>query len=283
MKHWKMLTALWEPLTKANISLYSSSAAFYLILSFLPASVLFLSLLPYLPVSPDLWLSFLTDTVPSPFLPVAFSLWETIFRNRSLGTASASAFITLWSASKGILSVMDGLNSTFGLPQTGKFIMRHVTAVVYFILLSVCLLVVLICLVFGHVLFSVIDSYYPGLYLLLRPFVKFRGIAAFIVLSILFCLVYRFLPLKRLPLRHCIFSSCVVSAGWIIFSLVFSIYVNYFSGHRRLYGGVGLLILAAIWLRICVSLLMYGGLLAKLRWEGKYHPLRIIRSALTKR
>jgi membrane protein len=52
--------------------------------------------------------------------------------------------------------------------------------------------------------------------------------------------------------------------GWLIFSDLYSIYVERFSGYGNLYGSVYAVALSMLWLYCCMSILFFGGALN--RW-----------------
>lgn len=272
MKRISKLSQLWKPFLRKNISIYAAGASFYLLLSALPASALLLSVVPYLPVPEEFWTSMFEHVVPSAFLPVIYALWEKIYLNKSLTALSLSALTTLWSASKGTLFIMNGLNAALEFPVPRGYFRRRILAILYFLFLTISFLIILIGIVFGRLILRL---------LIHSRYVYFSISGSFMLLLILFTLIYFLLPTKKLPLKSCLWSGLFVSLGWLLFSVLFSIYVNLFSEYTELYGIIGLLILAAIWLRFCISVVLYGGIFAKLKADNCYHPWEIIKQALS--
>jgi membrane protein len=56
----------------------------------------------------------------------------------------------------------------------------------------------------------------------------------------------------------------LASSGWLIFSHLFSIYVENFSNYATVYGSVYAMAVSMLWLYFCISIVFYGGLLN--RW-----------------
>ena len=274
MKFYQALSRLWQPFAGKNISVYAAGASFYLFLSVLPASALLLSVIPYLPIPEQLWISIFEYVIPAPFLPVIFGLWEYIFSAKSLTAVSVSVVTTLWSASKGTLFIMYGLNTALDLPNQKGYLRRRIFAILHLLLLAACCLAILAFLFF---LRSVLKYLSPD------TSVIFPILGSFLLLSLVFAFTYFVVPAKKLPLKNCVWSGCAVSATWLLFSLIFTVYVNLFSDHRKVYGIIGLLILAAVWLRICVSVFLYGAVFTNIRTNNDYHPLAIIKGALSAR
>ena len=69
--------------------------------------------------------------------------------------------------------------------------------------------------------------------------------------------------LKSLP------GGILASIGWLVFSDIYSIYVENFSSYSNIYGSVYAVAIAMLWLYCCLSILLYGGALNKYLMEGK--------------
>ena len=51
------------------------------------------------------------------------------------------------------------------------------------------------------------------------------------------------------------------SLGWLVFSDIYSIYVENFSKYSTIYGSVYGIAITMLWLYCCMSILFYGGAL----------------------
>jgi len=253
MRRWKKLQMILEPFRSRSASLYAAAAAYSILLSMLPSAALFLSLIPYLPVPLEIWSVWMAQLLPKPFVPIAVYVLELAGKTTSAAVLSVSAVVTLWSASRGALAMMDGLNHMMGSNRFDGFFRRRWTGILAFVMMIV--------LVF---LIVVIQSVFAGI---------FTGV----FLIILFSMLYRVLPKNKLPLPCCLLGGSFAGVGWIVLSRLFSIYVNHFA--KMEYGALGLLLLACVWLRLSILLLFYGAILGKLVDEGSYHPFQIIKDA----
>ena len=79
--------------------------------------------------------------------------------------------------------------------------------------------------------------------------------------TVLFTAIYVVLPNKRNRIRDSLPGAMLASAGWLIYTDLYSIYVNHFSGSANLYGPVYTVALSMLWLYFCLSILFYGGAL----------------------
>jgi len=59
-----------------------------------------------------------------------------------------------------------------------------------------------------------------------------------------------------------VFPGAVFSSlGWLIFTQLYSVYVEYFAGLSLVYGSVYAVALSMLWLYFCISIVFYGGAL----------------------
>ena len=59
-------------------------------------------------------------------------------------------------------------------------------------------------------------------------------------------------------------GGLLASTGWLIFSDLYSFYVEHFAGYTNLFGSVYGVALSMLWLYFCLSILFYGGALNRL-------------------
>ena len=71
MQRLRSLSRLWAPFSRSNASTYAASSSFFILLSVFPAVLFFLALLPYLPISLQQWLDFISNSSFTPALNAA--------------------------------------------------------------------------------------------------------------------------------------------------------------------------------------------------------------------
>ncbi len=277
MERSKKLRLLWAPFAYPMITTYSAAVSFHLMMSSLPACVLLISLLPYL--SPLILTSVTIVGAPSPIISLLRYMTERSFSTGSSLTISLSAVFTVWSASRGILSLLDGINASMHTKRLTGFFRRRIIAAFYFLFLGSALLLSLLILVFGDSLLDFVLQYDIAPIKLITTIFRLRSVVTILLLGPLFSLMYRVLPSSKRPFGLCVQSGYFAASAWVVFSIAFSVYVDNFSNFPKLYGSIGGIALTALWLRICVTVLLEGAVLIRLRHEGKFHPLTILRSA----
>ena len=272
---WSSLRRIWSPFQSCPAVIYAAAACFYLFLSMLPAFLFLSALLPYLPASEFHWNEILLEAIPDSFLPVLEGFWLPVSQNSSPAILSLSGLIVLWSASKGMGAIMDGIYAVLDEEVDISFFRRRFRAMGSFLLLLFSVFLMLGVYVFGEQFLT----YLPRWTKLTSWLIRLRPFYTMLLLIVEFSLMFWFLPGCRLPFRSCLAGAALSGAGWVLFSYGFSVYVDQFSHYQQLYGGIGLAILAAIWLQSCLALLLYGAKLSSLLAGGNYTPLIYLHEA----
>ena len=78
-------------------------------------------------------------------------------------------------------------------------------------------------------------------------------------MTFVFSLLYRFTPNNPPSLKEVIPGAIFTTFGWIMVSLLFSLYVNNFSNYSNMYGGIGGIIILLIWLYWISVIILLGG------------------------
>lgn len=96
---------------------------------------------------------------------------------------------------------------------------------------------------------------------LLSRVLRFRGLVLFALLTLLFWAILCVFPNRRIPLLRALPGAAGASLGWLVFSSLFSVYVQHFGSYSVFYGSLA-------WPRhghavayVCMSILFYGGVL----------------------
>ena len=73
----------------------------------------------------------------------------------------------------------------------------------------------------------------------------------------------------RIPLLRALPGAAGASLGWLVFSSLFSVYVQHFGSYSVFYGSLAGIAMAMLWLYVCMSILFYGGVLNCLLFERR--------------
>lgn len=245
-------------LQSLDVPLYAANAGFFIILAIFPALVLVLSLLRYTGLQVSSLVEVLATIIPAALMPTIEKLVLSTYENSSGALVGVSALTALWSASKGVYGLMTGLNRVYGVAEDrGWFYTRFISVLYTFAFLAV-LLLTLIVHVFGGTILSLLPISRSPLARILTGILDFRVILLLIVQTVVFMLVFAFLPNGRNKLRDTVPGALLSSLGWLIFSDLFSIYVERFASLRNIYGSVYTIALAMLWLYFCLSIIFFS-------------------------
>lgn len=274
------LRSLARELGQMRISVYAGNAAFFLLLSCLPLTSLLLALLPYVSITQSDLMALLRLLVPEAVLPLFSYLTGAIYDASQPAVISVSALVTLWSASKGLHSILRGLNAVCGVNETRGYVRVRVLCALYTLGLLLSLVLTLAIHVWGRRLLTFLLSKKAKLSAFLVGLLRAPLLYSALLLTALFTLLYAALPNRREKPSKLLAGAAAAACCWLLFSRLFSVYVTYFSGASRLYGSLATLTLTMLWLYACLSILFYGaylnvlllrpnGLLSRLRRRKK--------------
>ena len=256
-------------LAEKKVSLYASSACYFLSLSLFPMLVLLLGLLRYTGLGADTLVQALSGLVPSPLLPLAKSLIISAYRNTSGALLSVSVVTALWSASRGVFSLLKGLCFIYGQRDKQAYWYMRSISVGYTFAFLLVLVLTLVLGVFGKEFMDKLPVQEYGLLAFLDGVIGMRFFVLLFLLTGFFCGVYMLLPGKRNRFSDSLPGAVLTTVGWLIFTQLYSVYAVKFSGLANVYGSVYTVALSMLWLYCCISLVFYGGALNRyLQAEG---------------
>lgn len=244
---------------KQNISAYAASIAFFFFLSVVPMLILICTILPFTPLTQENLVSAVTDLTPDMLDPLAISLISDVY-NRSAGILSVAAIATVWSAGKGVMALMQGLNVVNGVEDTRNYFFIRLIASFYTVVMLVVVILSLFFMVFGNQLVTLALHRIPRLEALVSFIMNFRFIFVWAILTLLFAAIYAYVPDRKLKFREQLFGAVFSAVVWSVFSWGFSIYVTYGNTYG-IYGSLSIIIIVLLWLYFCMYITMIGAYL----------------------
>lgn len=255
------ITSLITYFSQQKIGIHAAGAGYFIVLSVFPLLVLLLALLRYTGLQVDTLTDLISAYLPDALIPSAKRLILSTYRNTSGAVVSLSAITGLWSASRGIYGLLTGLNAIYGVSENRGYLYTRSISVFYTFLFLLMLLVTLVLNVFGTTLLQAIHFENLSLLQFLWDIVDFRFLLMLLLQTGLFSAMFMALPNRRNTFRDSLPGALLASLGWLVFSDLYSIYVENFSGYANIYGSVYAVALSMLWLYFCISIVFYGGAL----------------------
>ena len=244
-----------------NIPLYASHACFFIVLAVFPALVLLMSILRYTGIDVENLTEILHGVLPTALMPAAQKLIMNTYNSSNTAVLSISAVTALWSAGRGIHGLRSGLNAIYGVTENRGYFYTRLVSMAYTLAFLVVLLLTLILHVFGTQLLELLKFHESPLISFLEGIVDLRFFLLLAVQTLLFSAMFAVLPNRKNKFSDVLPGALLSSIGWLVFSYLYSIYVENFAGLSSVYGSVYAVALSMLWLYFCVSIIFYGGAL----------------------
>ena len=244
-----------------HIPLHAGYTAYFLILSVFPALLLVLSMLRYTGLQVEALIELLRDFLPEALMGAVEELVYSTYLHSNGAVVGVAAVTALWSASRGVYGLLQGLNAIYGVSENRSYFYTRAISVVYMFLFLLVLLLTLFLHVFGGTLLNMLTMVDNPVVIFLVDLIDFRFFLLLVLQSVIFTAMFMTLPNKRNRFLDSLPGGVLASLGWLVFSDLYSIYVENFSSYANIYGSVYAIALSMLWLYCCMSILFYGGAL----------------------
>lgn len=255
-KIYQMINDFSVQMKKRDISTYAASTAFFFFLSVVPMLIMICTIIPFTPLTEENLVELVTDFLPDQVDTLAESLISEVY-DKSAGILSFAIIATIWSAAKGVMALMRGLNAINGVEEKRNYFVVRAIASFYTLVMLVVVILSLFVMVFGDQLVTLALHRIPQLQKLVSFAMNFRFLFVWAVLSVLFAAVYAYVPDKKLSFREQIPGAVFSAVVWSIFSWFFSYYVTYGNSYG-IYGSLSIIIIVLLWMYFCMYIIMIG-------------------------
>jgi membrane protein len=262
MRVARQLWRLWRDFSVRNqmnaVEAYAAQATLFLVISFFPAAVLLLSLLPRLPFTETQITSLFVRIIPEAIADFVRRVLGELYDGAPVTVTLITAALALWSSSKGSVALIRGLNRIYGIHHTRGYVFTRLLASFYVLIFFVALTILLAFLGFGGVVLDWLSQIFP------RPANTLfwrRGLQYFLSFALLFFL---FWFLYVAVLQHTadrlqqIPGALLAAGGWVGFSSLFSLYLNHIGGTSTYYGSLSIVVFSLLWLYFCMYIFFIG-------------------------
>lgn len=263
------IRAFLTKLREDSISAFAAQAAFFIILSFFPFVMFLLTLLNYLPVSAEELKNYAISIFPETVSNILNTIFSELVERSSGAVLSVTVIAALWSASRGMLALVRGLNAVYRHKETRNYFHIRLVSVLYTLGFAALLIVTLVFLVFGNRLYEFIMTKLPLLRDWALIIMSLRSLVTMAILTLFFLLMYLVIPnrtsgiLKELP------GALLTAGGWLGFSFLFSFYIDHVERYTYTYGSLTTLAICMLWLYFCMYILFVGAEINMLFTTGK--------------
>ncbi len=243
-------------MTIKNISSFAASTAFFLFISLIPILYLVCSILPYVNITQEALRESIDAMLPGVIGMFLNSIIADVY-GRSAGGISLAVLVMLWSAGKGMMALMRGLNAVNEVEEEKNYFFVRVVAATYTILLIAALVISMVFSGFGKFILKMLIDSIPGGDMLYSVLGRVRFLYSWIVLTVLFMTIYSYVPGRRQKFLMQLPGAFFTAIIWNGFSLGFSVYLEYF-GDFGVYGSLATVVIVLLWLYCMSYIVMIG-------------------------
>lgn len=258
-KGYKIIETVCANISKENIGAYSAQCAYYTILSFIPFTILLITLIQYTNIDQQTLFDGISKIIPASMNEFVLGIVKEVY-SKSIGTISISIIFTIWSAGKGLFALIKGLHAVYNVndKKSNSAIYLKIMSIVQTMIFIFLITVGLIALVFGNSLISIIKSHFDAF----KDFTMLSAILTEIgfVLGtfVIFLFLYKFVPKHKVTFKSQIIGAIFGAVSLNIVSFVFSRYLDIFKGFSITYGSLTTLMLIMMWTYACFYIILLG-------------------------
>ena len=209
-----------DKMARKNIGAFAASTAFFFFLSLIPILVLLSSLLPYTHLREIDLINAITALTPDIADGMVTQIIQEAYE-KSGGILSVSIIVTIWSAAKGMLALINGMNAIYEVEEHRNYFYLRFIASIYTAAMMVLVVLMLLLLVFGGIFRRFLDASFPELHFLTLILIHSRVLIVIALAILLFALIYAYIPSIRQKFLYQLPGAVFSAVAWGIFSFLY--------------------------------------------------------------
>ncbi|HUR31231.1 MAG TPA: YihY/virulence factor BrkB family protein [Saprospiraceae bacterium] len=256
-----ILKYLWKEIWRDDIVTRANSMAYSFFLSIFPGLLVFLALLPYLPIGN--MVSALrrgyVGILPKEMSDYIDSIIIEMTQTSREGLLSVSIALALVFASNGVLSMIKGFHKSYEMTyKKQNTLQQRWRALKLTMVLGVLFLGSLATIILGKPALLKLVSF-AGVSVDNYRFLNFmRWTSVFIFYYMCIAIIYRIGPAYKNKEKLFSPGAMLATILSLLSSLGFAVYVENFAQYNEIYGSIGALILILLWLQINSFIILLG-------------------------
>lgn len=262
---WQVLAKrVWREVREDVIFNRAAAMAFYFLFSLFPLLLFLTALLGLFTRSGtelrDDMLSYLGRVVPNSASTLIYDTLDEVGKSSSGGKLSFGFLVALWTASSGVVAVIQGLNAAYDIKDSRPWWRERLIALALTLALAVLIVTALVLVLYGGDIaetlarsFGFGEAFTWTWKVLQWPIILVFVLAAFV-------LIYYFAPnVHEQKLRWVTPGAVVGLLIWLLVSFAFRLYLHYFNTFSATYGSLGAVIILMSWFYLSSLAILLGG------------------------
>jgi membrane protein len=257
---WRLLVNVYKEIGEDHVGLISAGVAFYGLLAIFPGIVAVMAITGLVmdPQTVVSQLEGLSRFLPQEAAGIVIDQAIAVAGSESGGLGLAAIFgvlVALYSASKGVTSLMEGLNVAFEVEEKRGLVTYYLTAFALTLGLIVGFLVIVIILAGLPALLAFLP--WSNVTEWIVSLVRWPVLLAVLALGL--AILYRYAPSRGPVPWHWITPGAGIACGlWLLGSILFAVYVSNFGSYNETFGALGGVIVLLTWLWLSAYIVLMG-------------------------
>ena len=256
-KIWEVFLGFFGRLTDDHITAFAAMSAYFILMSIIPILMLMLTLTRFLPITQQNLTEMFFSIIPVDFQGLVSMIIAEAF-NKTAVVVPLTVIFAAWASSKGVLGLYTGMNSIYHTQAIPNYFIARGLSALYTVLFILAIVFTLVLMVFGTSIQGTLIHYLPFVARVTGVFVHFRIIITWIILMLVFLVLYVVLPNRKASFKSQLPGAMLASLGWLLFSYIYSMYVQYTKSFSNMYGSMTTIILLMLWLYLGMCILLIG-------------------------
>lgn len=264
-KHWlSVAVTVARRYLALDMTVYAGSATLFLLTASFPLLMWVLVIVNSVPgFSVEGVAELLADFLPQiPTVQASIlQLLQNLSGQSAQFVASLAVLTTIVSASGGISALQVGLQRL--TPGSKRTFLNRLLAIGYTLVFELLILVMLALQGMKSLFERFADTlpFFRHYIAIVQMLQRVASIGQFLMIPLLFgllLLMYTYVPGGRRTVRSQLPGAIFATAGWLIFSRIFSFYIVHFWRLSYIYGSLTAVILVILWLYVVINLVFIG-------------------------
>ena len=257
-----------------KVTIHAAQVSFFILVSLFPFFMFLITLLQYTPISEQSIANAVHELIPGTLSTLVLDWLNETYSHASGTVLSITVILALWAASKGFSGIILGLEEIYEVKEPRGFIARRIHSLLDTIVFALMLIISLTLLVYGNQIVVLIHRVFPFLSNLNMILFLLRSAVAFLIFVLYFLVLYRFVPNHKTSFRSHLPGAGAAAFLWIIFSYLYSIYIDYHSSFSSVYGSLTYVVLLMLWTYGSIIIIFFGALFNQYLREEKHLYLK---------
>lgn len=264
-----VLSNLPKKYSEHDVTAFSAQMAYFLFMSIFPALIFLIGLLGRFSIEYRWDVSAYISLIPRQAAYIIQEYIKNLIAVDGQALFSISGIFMIYSASRGINSLMRSLNKAFDIKEDRGFIKVKLLGIFYTFMIMLSIVVGLVIPNLGYDFFIALSKYIEVPEFIAEMSTIFGWGIYLIIMNLVIGSLYVFLPNRKIRYIEVIPGTVVALIGWSVISRAFSFFIANFSNISVVYGSLTAVIILMIWLYLSSTILMIGGEINSLLIEYK--------------